>query len=96
MSWVKKQVGIKLDRATIISHNAFIDGYIHDDATRKGILAANDLADDAVAPPDAVSLNNLDDWKELHETELKVAPVVQEAVTPPPADAPLQQTADAL
>jgi len=51
--------------------NAAIKGYIHDDGTRKGILGANGLPDDASACKDAVNLNNLDDWKEFHEAVLK-------------------------
>src|SRR4026209_2175466 len=33
--WVKKQPGVKLDKATIYKHNHAILGYIHDDNTRK-------------------------------------------------------------
>ena len=51
--------------------NASIRGYNHDDGTRKSILGANSLPDDATAQRDAVNLNNLDDWKEFHEAELK-------------------------
>jgi hypothetical protein len=64
-AWVKK-TGTKTDRASIDKLNAAIRGYNHDDATRKSVLAANGLADDAHAPKDAVNLNNLDDWKEFH------------------------------
>jgi hypothetical protein len=70
-SWVKEQPGVKLDKATVESLNAAIRGYIHDDATRKSILSANGIADDGSAPRDAVNLNNLDDWKEFWEAELK-------------------------
>lgn len=69
-AWVK-QNGTKLDKASIDKLNAAIRGYNHDDATRKSILGANALADDALAPKDAVNLNNLDDWKEFHEAVLK-------------------------
>lgn len=68
--WVKKN-GTKLDKASIEKLNAAIRGYNHDDATRKAILSANGLPDDASAPKDAVNLNNLDDWKEFHEAVLK-------------------------
>jgi hypothetical protein len=70
-AWVKKQPGVKLDKATIFKLNASIAGYIHDDATRKAILSANGLADDGSITPDAINLNNLDDWKEFHEAALK-------------------------
>jgi hypothetical protein len=69
-AWVK-QHGTKLDPASIEKLNAAIRGYIHDDATRRSIQAANGLTDDASACRDAVNLNNLDDWKEFHEAELK-------------------------
>ncbi len=68
--WVKKN-SAKLDKGSIDKLNAAIKGYIHDDDTRKSILGANGLADDAGACKDAVNLNNLDDWKEFHEAVLK-------------------------
>ena len=70
-AWIKKQPGTKLDKASIEKLNAAIRGYNHDDATRKSILGANKLQDDASACRDAVNLNNLDDWKEFHEAVLK-------------------------
>jgi hypothetical protein len=70
-AWVKKQPGVKLDKATIYKHNAAIMGYIHDDATRKGILSANGIPDDGSVNPGAVDLNNLDDWYEFHQAVLK-------------------------
>ncbi len=69
-AWVKKN-GTKVDKASIEKLNSAIKGYIHDDETRKGILGANALPDDASACKDAVNLNNLDDWKEFHEAVLK-------------------------
>jgi len=70
-AWIKKQPGAKLDKGSIDKLNGAIRGYIHDDQTRKSILGANGLADDAAACRDAVNLNNLDDWKEFHEAALK-------------------------
>src|SRR5262245_20698078 len=70
-AWVKKQPGVKLDKATIYKHNAAIMGYIHDDPTRKGILGNNGVPDDGSVNPGAVDLNNLDDWYEFHQAELK-------------------------
>ncbi len=69
-AWVKKH-GTKLDKGSIEKLNSAIRGYIHDDETRKSILGANGLADDASACKDAVNLNNLDDWKEFHAAVLK-------------------------
>jgi len=68
--WVKKNA-TKLDKGSVEKLNAAIRGYIHDDATRRCVLSANGLPDDANAPKDAVNLNNLDDWKEFYEAALK-------------------------
>ena len=70
-AWVRQQPGVKLDKATIHKLNLAIAGYIHTDATRKGILSANGLPDDGSVLPDAVNLNNLDDWFEFHQAVLK-------------------------
>jgi hypothetical protein len=70
-AWVKKQPGAKVDKGSIDKLNNAIRGYIHDDETRKGILSASGIQDDAQACRDAVNLNNLDDWKEFHDAELK-------------------------
>ena len=70
-AWVKKQPGVKLDKATIYKLNQSILGYIHDDQTRKGILSASGLPDDGSVIPGAVDLNNLDDWYEFHQAALK-------------------------
>jgi len=65
-AWIKKQPGVKLDKATIHKSNVAVAGYIHDDATRKSILSANGISDEGSVCPDAINLNNLDDWKEFH------------------------------
>jgi hypothetical protein len=70
-AWVKKQPGVKLDKATLYKHNQSILGYIHDDATRKAILSANGITDESGVNPGAVDLNNLDDWFEFYNAELK-------------------------
>jgi hypothetical protein len=70
-AWVKKQPGVKLDKATLYKHNSAIRGYIHDDATRKGILGASGIGDESSVNPGAVDLNNLDDWYEFHQAVLK-------------------------
>jgi hypothetical protein len=70
-NWVKSQPGVKLDRATIQKSNLAVAGYIHSDETRKGILGANGIPDDGSVNPDATNLNNLDDWYEFHQAELK-------------------------
>ena len=67
-AWIQAQSGVKLDGDTISALNDSITGYIHDDATRQGILSANGLADGD--PRDAINLNNLDDWFEFHASEI--------------------------
>ena len=68
-AWVRAH-GTKLDAAAIAALNAAIRGYLHPDETRRTILAANGLPDDAAAFHDAVNLNNLDDWQEFHAAVL--------------------------
>ncbi|MDB6029660.1 MAG: hypothetical protein JWM68_5883 [Verrucomicrobiales bacterium] len=70
-AWIKKQPGVKLDKGSVDALNASIVGYNHADDTRKSILSASGLADDATAPRDAVNLNNLDDWFTVWTEELK-------------------------
>ncbi|HVY69704.1 MAG TPA: DUF5069 domain-containing protein [Verrucomicrobiae bacterium] len=70
-AWIKTQPGVKLDKASIHKLNVAIAGYIHTDDTRKGILGASGLPDDGCVCPDAINLNNLDDWYEFHQAELK-------------------------
>lgn len=70
-AWVRQQPGVNLTKANIHKLNTSIIGYIHKDETRKNILAANGLPDDGSVLPDAVSLNNLDDWFEFHQAVLK-------------------------
>jgi uncharacterized protein DUF5069 len=69
-AWVKKNAK-SLTREAIDKHNAAVRGYVADDETRKSILSASGIADDASAPKDAVNLNNLDDWYEFHRAVLK-------------------------
>ena len=69
-AWVK-QNATSLNREAIEKHNAAVRGYNHDDETRQSILSACGMADDASAPKDGVSLNNLDDWYEFYHAVLK-------------------------
>jgi len=68
-AWVKKNAK-SLNQDAIENHNAAVRGYNHDDETRRGILSACGMTDDASAPKDGVSLNNLDDWYEFHRAVL--------------------------
>lgn len=69
-AWIKNQFNGDM-KVAIHKLNSAIVGYIHGDEERKRILIANGLPDDENAPVDAINLNNLDDWKEIHEAELK-------------------------
>ena len=69
--WIRQQPGVKINKATIHKLNVSILGYIHDDETRKGILSACGIEDENTVCPDAVNLNNLDDWAEFHASVLK-------------------------
>lgn len=69
-AWVKKNA-TKLDKGSVEKLNAAIRGYNHDDGTRKSILGASNIPDDASAFKDAINLNNLDDWYEFHQAVLK-------------------------
>lgn len=66
-----KQNAKNLTKGNIHKLNVSIAGYIHADDTRKGILGANGLADDGSVLPDAINLNNLDDWYEFYNAEIK-------------------------
>jgi len=70
-AWIKQQPGVKLDQQTIKQLNDSITGYQHADETRKGIFANTGHSDDTCSYRDAVSLNNLDDWHEFHQSVLK-------------------------
>lgn len=70
-AWIKKQPGVKLDKATIHKLNVAITGYIHGDDVVGGVLSANGLADDGTVTHDAININNLDDWYEFHQAVLK-------------------------
>ena len=70
-AWVASQPGVKLDRASVQKLNLSIQGYIHDDDTRKQILSECGLPDDGSIAPDAISLNNLEDWNLFYQAELK-------------------------
>ena len=65
-NWVKAQRGGSIPQSEIDASNAAIRGYNHDDETRGSILDAAGLSDDG-SILDAVNLNNLDDWTELHD-----------------------------
>ena len=70
-AWIKQQPGVKLDKATIHKLNVAIQGYIHTDDVASGILQANGITDAGSVCPDAINLNNLDDWYEFHQSVLK-------------------------
>ena len=63
--WVLDQRGGNISASEIEASNAAIAGYDHADDTREGILSTAGINDDG-SIKDAVNLNNLDDWTELH------------------------------
>ena len=69
--WIREQAGNKVNKQNIHKLNVSILGYIHDDETRKGILDASGIDDETTVCPDAVNLNNIDDWQEFHAAVLK-------------------------
>ena len=70
-AWIRSQPGVNLSKGNIHKLNVSIAGYIHTDDVRKGILAANNLPDNGSVLPDAINLNNLDDWFEFHQAVIK-------------------------
>ncbi len=70
-AWIKAQPGVNLTKGNIHKLNVSIAGYIHADETRKNILAASGLPDNGSVLPDAINLNNIDDWFEFHQAVLK-------------------------
>jgi len=69
-AWVQQNAK-HLDKATIHKLNVAIQGYIHTDDVRDNILKASSIKDAGSVCPDAINLNNLDDWYEFHQAELK-------------------------
>jgi hypothetical protein len=69
-SWILSKKGGSLDLGAVKKLNDSIKGYIHDDATRKGILESAGRPDDG-SIKDAVNLNNLDDWQTFYNEDLK-------------------------
>ena len=65
--WVVDQRGGSIPQSEIDASNAAIRGYNHGDDTRAEILAAAGIGDDG-SILDAVNLNQLEDWAELHST----------------------------
>ncbi len=63
--------GTQITPHSIRALNEAIRGYNHDAETRKTILNAAGVPDNAVAPQDAIGLNNLEDWNDFWETEIK-------------------------
>ena len=65
-TWVLEKSGGSLDADAVKTLNDSITGYHHDDETRTSVLSANGIPDDGTLP-DALSLNNLDDWLAFHK-----------------------------
>ena len=63
--WILTKKGGSLEQSAVDELNGSIAGYHHDDETRGSILSAGGVSDDG-SILDAVNLNNLDDWTEVH------------------------------
>ena len=70
-AWIQTQPGVNLTAGNIHQLNVSIAGYIHTPEVRASILSANGLPDNGTIKPDAISLNDLDDWLEFHQAALK-------------------------
>ena len=64
--WLKKQDGIDLSPENIARVNRLVIERKKGDASRRKMLAENGLPEDAPIA-DSIMLNNLDDWRSLHE-----------------------------
>jgi len=65
-AWILEKSGGSLDAKAVKELNDSIIGYHHGDEIRKDILGANGIPDDG-SLPDAINLNNLDDWLSFHK-----------------------------
>jgi hypothetical protein len=68
-AWILEKKGGSLDAEAVKKLNDAITGYHHADDVRKEILSANNIPDDG-SLPDAINLNNLDDWLSFHSQVL--------------------------
>jgi len=68
-SWILEKKGGSLDAGAVKTLNESIVGYNHADDVRKEILEASGIQDTDKLP-DAVNLNNLDDWASFHRDEI--------------------------
>jgi hypothetical protein len=69
--WVRKQPGVKLDRASVNKLNQSILAYHHGDQTRREILKTAGYPDDGSVLGSAVELNAIEDWAAFHAAVLK-------------------------
>ena len=65
-AWILEKSGGQLDAAAVKKLNDSIIGYHHSIEIRTSILEANGIPDDG-SLPDAINLNNLDDWLTFHK-----------------------------
>lgn len=68
-AWILEQNGGSLDAGQIQSLNESIVGYHHSPEVRKEILESAGI-EDTDALPDAINLNNLDDWASFYREEI--------------------------
>jgi hypothetical protein len=68
-AWILEKKGGSLDAGRVQALNEAIVGYHHGPDVRKEILEDAGI-DDTEALPDAVNLNNLDDWASFYREEI--------------------------
>lgn len=68
-AWILEKRGGSLDAGQVRDLNQSIVDYNHDAEVRKEILEASGI-EDTEALPDAVNLNNLDDWASFYRDEI--------------------------
>ena len=86
-----RRLGANFDAGNIAKLNRAILVYIHDDVTRGNILCVEGLTD-ATGIRDAVTLNMLDDLRELY-SQLNPAPAKKKEESDPSATAPVEAPA---
>ena len=69
-AWILEKKGGSLDAAQVQALNESIVGYNHSAEVRKEILEDAGI-EDTEALPDAVNLNNLDDWASFYREEIE-------------------------
>jgi hypothetical protein len=68
--WIREQPGVNLSPENISKINALIVGRLKSEEARLEVLRASGLPDDTPIK-DGIMINNLDDWKAVHDQVTK-------------------------